>query len=159
MDRCLLILGCSRGKLVEFSRDPVLALDLYRGPRFGLLRNWIVGEADESQTDQLDAYALSGKYGLVNIWDRVVPYNLVLNKGHVERMRPVIENQVQELFGSVHYSECLLVMGPLYRLLILSFLRKCLTDTNLVIANHKMDSQGLQTMGFWLRAIPLLTAS
>jgi hypothetical protein len=105
----LIIAGCSRRK--HAAAGPVRALDLYAGGIIPQLRDRVGHLPELRQRVRI----LSAKYGLIAADHRVEPYDLILDSGRADRLRPAVAATLGEEFDRDGVpDEVLVVAEPPY---------------------------------------------
>lgn len=144
----LLILGSATSKITNDPHAKVLAYELYKGPRYGCLKNWYK-EASDDAAKNMDVWILSGKYGLISLWEEIYSYNAAMTPANAERLEPILRQQVQDLLAPGNYDEIYVSMSLRYKRTIIHLLREYLPNARIVVPDN-WDGFGLSELKAWL---------
>jgi hypothetical protein len=106
----LLILSCSRRKNPEARLLP--AIERYTGPAFQVLRKFIAECPEKAQT--LDAFILSGKYGLIAATQPIACYDARLTPQRAEDLRSQTLPEMRRILARRKYERVFLNVGKTY---------------------------------------------
>ena len=106
MNHRALILSCTKTK------KPIRghAIDVYDGPTFRVLRNYI------SVRDDIDIYIISAKYGVIPSDHIIEPYDKVLDTMTAIKMKDEFGTLIKDIFDN--HDEVAICAGKTYRLVV-----------------------------------------
>ena len=108
--KALLILGCSATK--RPNTDEALALHLYDGPLYRVLRGWMARTPD--WRERLDVTILSARYGLLAAETPIQAYNQRITLGRALRLRRDIAVDLRACWRGP-YTGVYISLGARYR--------------------------------------------
>lgn len=104
--RRLLIMACGKTK----SETPGKAIEVYLGPSFRIVKNYL------KTNNHLDVKIISAKYGIIDYRDKIIPYDLKLNKKISSVYATVASHYASE--WKVKYDDIFVIGGVNYQSVI-----------------------------------------
>lgn len=139
----ILITSCSQRKKTDKNLLP--AIDRYDGPSFRLLRKYL-----SQNTDKLEVYILSAKYGLLSYKNKIPFYEEKLIKQKSQELSQLSISQANQLFDKTEQKKEVFVnLGNLYLQVFEPILEK-ISQTNSVVFTSGSSGKRLAEMHDWL---------
>ncbi|HLO87037.1 MAG TPA: hypothetical protein VK203_18810 [Nostocaceae cyanobacterium] len=104
----LLIINCSKSKFSNVEDLPAIAC--YNGVAFRVLRKFL----QEKNSNDLDIFILSAKFGLISSHELIPNYDQKMDKKRSQELKSSGNNKFCELLQSGLYKRCLLCMSQDY---------------------------------------------
>lgn len=126
--RCIIV-NCSQKKRTEEGLLP--AMVRYDGPLFRVIRNFL---SNSFESENLDVYILSAKYGVLTHNKGIEFYDQLLSNERIEELKPQIAEVLDKKHRLNQYNEVFLAVGNKYKGLLESCQSLSLNNANLTVA-------------------------
>ena len=136
----LLIVSCSKKK--RKMGQKILAIDLYQGRIFGLIKKF--------GNPKIDVLIISAKYGLLKPEDKIKYYDESMSKSKAEKLRPNVLKKLSRILKKKKYEEIFINLGKNYLLAIKGFRRFVDPSCKIIYAEGKMGQKMKQTKDWFL---------
>jgi predicted RNA-binding protein len=147
-DKYLLIIPCSKRK-IETIQDKVVALDLYDGPFYRIIRK---NFREYGELNNLDIGILSAKYGLIPSYEHIAYYDQKMTANRARELSASIKKILTKQLRRNDYREIFINVGKSY-MLALETCSHILNSENVVSA-HGMIGERMQQLKTWMINLP-----